>query len=62
MTHMAQKSRATQMTGYGLEALGTLFATDLCNLSLPPHPHPPLSQKNREDFKDKISLNLKNHS
>jgi len=41
------------MTGYVLEDLGSLSATDLFNLSLPPHPHPPLRPKNLEDFKDK---------
>jgi len=44
---MAQKSWTTKMTGYVLEALGSLSATDLCNLSLPPHPHSPLRPKNQ---------------
>jgi len=50
---MAQKIRATQMFGYVLEALGSLSTTDLCNLSLSPHPDQPLRPKNLEDFKDK---------
>ena len=43
---MAQKSLATKMTGYVLEALGSLSATDLYNLCLLPHSHPPMRPTN----------------
>ena len=59
MTSMAQKSQATQMTIYVLEALGSLYTTYLCNLSLPPHPQPPLRPKNREDFTHKSARTYK---
>jgi hypothetical protein len=45
---------ATKMTGYVPEALGSLSATDLYNLSLPPYPHPPLRPTDREYFKDNL--------